>query len=134
MGMGRFLSVILASIVLLTACGGTDDPGDAPATATLEITALAGPVCPVETDPPSPDCAPRPVDAAVIIVTDSEGTEVARGTTGTDGRVIIDVTPGQLTIVPQSVDGLLGTAAAVTVTMTAGQRTQVAIEYDTGVR
>ncbi len=70
----------------------------------------------------------------MIIVTDSEGTEVARGTTGTDGKVIIDVAPGQLTIVPQPVEGLLGTAAALSVTTIAGQRTQVAIQYDTGIR
>ena len=104
--MRRLLWVILVSIVLLTACGGPADPSEAPAaTARLEITALAGPVCPIETDPPSPECEPRPVNTAVIVVTDSERAEVARGTTGSDGRVIIDVTPGELTVVPQSVEG-----------------------------
>ena len=51
-----------------------------------------------------------------------ERTEVARGTTRTDAGVITDVTTGELRIVPQSIEGLLGTAAAVIATMTAGQR------------
>jgi hypothetical protein len=132
--MRRLFLVIVGSIGLMTACGG-DDPGGIPAfTATLEITVVAGPVCPVETDPPSPDCAPRPVDEAVIVVTDSDRAEVARATTGSDGFVVIDVAPGQITIVPQPVEGLLGTGDAVTVTVADGQTQHVTVAYDTGIR
>ena len=38
--------------------------------------ALAGPVCPVETVPPDPNCAARPVAGAVILVRDGSGSEV----------------------------------------------------------
>ena len=133
--MRRLVAVSAASIVLLTGCGGTSDPSDAPTTtASLQITAVAGPVCPVQTDPPSPECAPRPVDAALIVVTDSEGSEVARGTTGPDGIVVVDVAPGELIVVPQPVEGLLGTAEAVVVTATGGRTLPITVEYDTGIR
>jgi hypothetical protein len=133
--MGRFLAVVLAAAVLVPACGSDSAPGDVPAaTATLRITASAGPVCPVETDPPSPECAPRPVEAALIVVTGPSGTEVARGTTGPDGRLVLDVPPGELVVTPQPVDGLLGTAAAVTVTAIEGRTVPVDVDYDTGIR
>jgi len=119
----------------LVACGGTGDTGeDAVATARLEITALAGPVCPVETDPPSPECAPQPVESATIVVTDADGDEVARGTTGSDGVVGFDVAPGELTVVPQPVEGLLGTASTISARLTADQTLRVTVDYDTGIR
>ena len=128
-------SVIALSALTLAACGGAGDTGDgALVTARLEITALAGPVCPVETDPPSPECAPKPVDSATIIVTHTTGDEVARGTTGSNGVVGFDIAPGELNVVPQPVEGLLGTASTISVTLTAGQTLQVTVDYDTGIR
>lgn len=119
----------------LAACGGAGDTGDDPvATARLEITALAGPVCPVETEPPSPECAPQPVESATIVITDATGDQVARGTTGSDGVVGFDVSPGELTVVPQPVEGLLGTASTISVILAAGQTLQVTVDYDTGIR
>lgn len=133
--MRRAISVIVVSIALFAACGDANDPEHDPtATATLKITALAGPVCPVQTDPPSPDCAPRPVDMAIIVVSGPDGAERARGTTGSDGTVVLEVAAGELTIVPQPVEGLLGTAAAVTVTVADGQTLQATVDYDTGIR
>ena len=126
--------ITVLMIVVVSACG-SGGAGETPvATVRLEITALAGPVCPVEADPPSPDCAPRAVEEALIVVTDSGGSEVAHGVTGPDGRVVLAVAPGALTIVPQPVDGLLGTAAAVEVTATDGQTVRVTADYDTGIR
>lgn len=134
--MRRFSGVILISVAVisvafLVSCGDTDAPA---ATASIEITARSGPHCPAEFDPPSPDCAPRPVDNAMIVVTDLQGNEVGRGTTGPDGRVIIDVPPGELTVIPQPVEGLLGTAGTLAVTVADGQTLQVTADYDTGIR
>ncbi len=95
---------------------------------------MAGPICPVESDPPSPECAARSVEKAVIIILDVAGVEVARGITGTDGTVFIEVPTGQLTIIPQAVQGFLGTADSVTVAATASQRIQLSVQYDTGIR
>ena len=126
-------SVVAMSAVALAACGGTGDTVDGEM-ARLQITALAGPVCPLATEPPSPECALKPVDSATIVVTDVTGDEVARGTTGSDGLVGIDVAPGLLTLVPQPVEGLLGTASTISVTLTAGQTLHLTLDYDTGIR
>jgi hypothetical protein len=128
-------TTIAALIVLMTvvvACG--QGPGDGPANATVHVTALAGPICPVESIPPSPDCAPRPVPDAVIIVTDESDNEVARGTTSVDGTATIPVPAGTLVVVPQPVEGLLGTAPPTTITIAPGQLLEVDASYDTGIR
>jgi hypothetical protein len=136
--MKRRFSIVLVSALALTACGGGVESDAIPTVpapgATLEISAVAGPVCPVETDPPTPGCAPRPVADAVMVVTDSTGAEMARAATSADGTVVIEVPAGELTITPQPVEGLLGTASPITVSLAADQTLSVGVDYDTGIR
>lgn len=123
------------AVTLLVSCGSGSGAGDAQdPTAKFEITAVAGPVCPAETDPPSPECAAQPVENAVIIIETADADEIARGTTNADGVVTIDVAPRELSIVPQPVEGYMGTAGSVTVTALDGQTVQVVVDYDTGIR
>jgi hypothetical protein len=97
--------------------------------------ATAGPVCPVVTDPPNPACADRPVVAAVLVVTDLNGSEIARTVTHADGRFSIELAPGAYRLVPQPVEGLMGTAAAIDVRVEAeGPLTDIQVSYDTGIR
>jgi hypothetical protein len=96
--------------------------------------ALAGPVCPVETVPPDPGCAPRPVVGAEIVMRDSAGSEVARTTTGADGSFFVELPAGDYRLEPQSVEGLMGTAGALEVSVVGGVAAQVQLDYDTGIR
>ena len=129
------LLLIVVCIVVPPACSNADQTANSePATARLELTALAGPVCPVETDPPLPECAPRPVEMAEIVVMDADGVVVGRGTTDADGTVTIDVPAGELTLAPQPVAGLLGTAPEIMITLRQGQVLQMSADYDTGIR
>ena len=120
--------VILA---VLAACA----PAPVVDEATLHVIALAGPTCPVVSDPPDPECADRPVDGAEIIVQRADGEEVARITTDADGEARLAIESGRYLLVPQPVDGLLGTAAPLEVTVREGTETDpVTIAYDTGIR
>jgi len=95
----------------------------------------AGPVCPVERIPPDPACAPRPVAGAVLVVSDPFGHEVARATSDASGGFSIALPPGRYLLTPQPVEGLLGTAPPVEVTITTGgPPASLEIEYDTGIR
>jgi hypothetical protein len=96
--------------------------------------AVAGPVCPVETVPPDPGCAARPVVGAVVIVRDDAGSEVARATTGADGSFFVELPAGDYVLEPQPVEGLMGTAPAIEVSVVNGFPAQVELEYDTGIR
>ncbi len=100
----------------------------------VAITAAAGPTCPVETIPPDPACAPRPVAGAKILIKAGDGTIVATLETDANGAAIIDLFPGTYAVEPQPAAGLMGTAAAQTVTVVDGVLTPVLLAYDTGIR
>ncbi|OGO58216.1 MAG: hypothetical protein A2V85_14745 [Chloroflexi bacterium RBG_16_72_14] len=94
---------------------------------------VAGPTCPVE-NPADPTCNPRPVAGAVLVVTGAGGAEVARVTTDATGLFRIGLQPGDYTLEPQPVEGLVGTASPVTFTVTDGNETLLDVGYDTGIR
>ncbi|MCU0482790.1 MAG: carboxypeptidase-like regulatory domain-containing protein [Chloroflexi bacterium] len=98
--------------------------------------ALAGPVCPVVSDPPDPACSDRPVPGAEVVVRDAGGAEVARATTAADGTYAIALSPGDYSVVALPVEGLMGTPEAQPVTVPADLETPVQVDlvYDTGIR
>ena len=125
---------LAAAILALVGLVGCQPPAD-DATGTLRGEVLAGPVCPVVTEPPDPDCADRPVAGAELVL------EVGSGNGG-QIRVIADenglfelvLTAGPYTLIPQPVEGLLGTAAPVSLEIGAGTTTEISVVYDTGIR
>jgi hypothetical protein len=96
--------------------------------------ATAGPVCPVEKNPPDPACAPRPVVGAVLVFRDAAGTEVARTTTAIDGTYFAELPQGFYVVVPQPAEGLMGTPGPQSVTVIEGAAVRLALVYDTGIR
>jgi hypothetical protein len=94
--------------------------------------ATAGPVCPV-VRPNDPACADRPVAGATVHVIDSTGTEVATLETDAAGTFVVTLPPGRYRVVPDPVEGLMGTAAPADVTVGA-TLAQVQLIYDTGIR
>jgi hypothetical protein len=100
----------------------------------LLIQATAGPVCPVETNPPDPACAPRPVAGAEIRVLDGGGQAVGSAVTAADGSAFLGLAPGSYTVQPQPVEGLMGTAPEMTADVQDGIATSVELSYDTGIR
>jgi hypothetical protein len=96
--------------------------------------ATAGPVCPVEKNPPDPACAPRPVAGAAILVTDPSGAEVATATTDDLGAYVVIVPPGDYFVTADPVDGLMGTPEPVPATVGPDALTTVELTYDTGIR
>ena len=98
-------------------------------------TVSAGPVCPVERNPPDPGCAPRPVAGAVLVVTDAKGTEVARAASAGDGTFSIELAPGAYRLTAQTFEGLMGTPEPMDFEVEAGgPMTELQVSYDTGIR
>ncbi len=91
-----------------------------------------GPLCPVaRQDQP---CSDRPY-AALILITDTDGKEVARVMSGQDGRYSQILPPGTYRVVPQTPpDNILPFAADLTVLINAGEWPTLDISYDTGIR
>lgn len=107
---------------------GTADP------ATVNVTLVAGPVCPVERVPPDPNCAPRPVVNAEAVLRDPSGAEVGRGTSDADGRIVFNVPGGAYYVEPQPVEGIMGLAEPVALAVVGGSSAGLVLEYDTGIR
>ena len=130
-GPWSFIAVI---VLALAACSpGVPSPSPAPGTG-LAITAVAGPVCPVEKIPPDPACAPRPVAGAMVIVQDSRGQSIATVVLDAGGAAVVTLPAGDYVVQPQEVTGLMGTAASANVTVVDGALTPVVLSYDTGIR
>lgn len=127
------LIAVLALVLAIPGCPAAPSPAGLGA---IEVEALAGPVCPVETDPPDPDCAPRPVADALVLVQPADGRDivVAQGTTDGDGRVRLEVPPGDYVVIGAAVEGLMGTPAPMPVTVGQDQAVAISLAYDTGIR
>jgi hypothetical protein len=125
--------------VTLLSEGGDVVPPDAmpspPAGGGTGITGLAtaGPVCPVE-QPGDPNCAPRPVAGAFIVVSDASGAEVGTTITRADGSFDLQLAPGDYVVQGRPVDGLMGAPGLVSVTVRDGSLVKVELAYDTGIR
>lgn len=119
-------AIVLA--VLVVACAG------APAGPLHPVTgrALAGPVCPVERQPPDPACAPRPVAGAVIVLVAADGGRV-EARTGADGSFRAEVAAGRYELTAQPVEGLMGVPPPLVVEVDGPVDVGV-LAYDTGIR
>jgi hypothetical protein len=139
------LVALMAFSLALAACtpGGSPSfvPGGSPSLApggasTLATgvrgTVLAGPTCPVER--PNESACVRPVSGATILALDSSRAEIGRAVSDATGSYFLRLPPGTYEMVPQAVPGLMGIAAAATVTVTAGPPLQLDLHYDTGIR
>jgi hypothetical protein len=95
--------------------------------------AQEGPMCPVERE--NSPCPERPVANAPIPITDGKGSDT---TVYTDegGRFGIAVPPGDYEVQPMHVgdSGFPQPGPPQTVTVDAGQYTDVVVEYDSGIR
>jgi type 1 fimbria pilin len=118
-------------LVLIGACS-SDNPADGSATITGRL--VAGPTCPVETDPPDPECAPRAVPDAEVVATLADGGEV-RARSDENGSFRLDLTPGTVTITFAPVEGSMLAPESITVTVRENQTLDLSdVAYDTGIR
>lgn len=119
---------ILVLALLLAACAPP-----AAATVAVPVTVTAGPVCPVVTDPPDPSCDDRPVAGAELVVRGPDGRTVTTVRSDDAGHATLQLAPGSYVLVPQPVEGLMGTAEEMTIVVTDDPE-PITVGYDTGIR
>jgi hypothetical protein len=95
--------------------------------------AVAGPVCPV-VRANDPNCDPRPIPDAVVVVRSLDGTEVARLRTDPAGAFHVALPPGSYTVGGDQTAGFPIAPAPVAVTVVANTQTSVELLFDTGIR
>ncbi len=127
---GPAIVLILTIGLLVAACGVAASPGP---TGTVTLTLTAGPVCPVEQVPPDPNCAPRPVAGAEVIVLTADGREVGRPKSDAAGKIRLTLPQGRYVIRPVQT-GNFPTAPAEVLVDVGSTPVDVALGYDTGIR
>jgi hypothetical protein len=118
---------------------GTDDPIATPVPVGTFVPIDSIP--PVETLGPveTPGVAPTDPAACVtpyvaqLVILDRENHEVATVTSGQDGRFEVRLPPGDYTVTPVVGDPY-PTAVAQAVSVSAGEFTEIGIDYDSGIR
>lgn len=126
---------LLVLALVLAACVPVPSP-TVVESGSIEVAVAAGPVCPVEQEPPDPNCAPRPVEGARIFVQPGDGRDIMVGEAITDagGVATITIAPGDYVVIGGEVEGLMGRPEPVVVTVAAGQTVTITLSYDTGIR
>ncbi len=141
----RFGALVAAVAVLamVAACtpGATSSvpsqtPTSSAASVVVDGLVHAGPSCPVVKVPADPACADRPVAGAVLVVTTAGGVEVARATSAADGAFHITLPAGDYILVPQPVQGYMGTASPIPFHAQGDGAAPAPLDvaYDTGIR
>ena len=105
----------------------------APADSGIEGTILIKPVCPVERNPPLPECAPKPYQATVAVKTADGARDVRQFASDSDGRFTVALKPGKYLVVPEN-GNPYPHARSQTVGVEPHKFAEVSIEYDTGIR
>ena len=140
---GRIAGILLIATVLVACHAGasatpsSETPlASSPAAAGsgIQITARAGPVCPVERVPPDPACAARPVVGATIAITDATGHEAGSVVTDAAGAGSITLAAGGLHGHGPGGRWPHARSGRTTVTVRDGTMTAVELDYDTGIR
>ncbi len=135
--VGRLIGMAAIVLAVAAACnmpfGPSSTQSGPPEVSTgVRGLVLAGPTCPVER--PDQSACVRPVEGATIVALDSGGHEAGRAVSDSTGAYFLRLPPGTYRIVPGAVEGLMGPAPEVTVTLDEGQPTQLDLRYDTGIR
>ncbi len=110
-------------------------PGGGDGTGTgIQVIAVAGPTCPVETVPPDPACAPKPVPNVTVIVMDAAGAVQKKVVLDAAGQGFLDLQPGGYVVNAEGVAGFMNGPEAQRVTVEDGRITEVTLAFDTGIR
>jgi hypothetical protein len=103
----------------------------------LEGKISIGPVCPVESDPPRPECLPTAETYKaypVSIWTSEGGQKVAQISPALDGSFFMELDPGEYLIKLDKDNSIGGSNLPLTVVVSTVQKTIVSIDIDTGIR
>ena len=101
---------------------------------TVNGTILLGPTCPVEHNPPEPQCADKPYQTSIRI--SEAGTSASYRTISStaQGTFSVDLAAGSYTFAPVGGGGMPPTCRIATVNVTSGQMQKLTLSCDTGIR
>jgi hypothetical protein len=129
-----FIIISLIGVVLFSGC----DKRIILDSGYLEGTITIGPICPVQTDPPAPECLPtaETFNAYPVSVWTANGRiKIAQIKPSTDGKFTVELSPGNYKVIlEKEQNGVGGSSLPVVVTINTLEITTLNINIDTGIR
>jgi len=128
------LGVMIYLTTLVAAAGAQSSVATTAGQATLVVKARLGGICPHDTVPPSPECAPQALPGAKVRLVDAYGVTVASARTGHAGKAVLHAQAGRYTLIAKPVQGARMTPRARPVTLTTTEASTVVLTYGTGIQ
>ena len=127
--MNKIIALLLIALVLATGCTTNAPPAQ---NGTLEGHITIGPICPVETNPPNPDCEPSEQTYAAykIGVFSVTGEKITEFNGDRYGNYKVELPEGRYRL--NQLGGLLKYSAEIEIV--ANETRRVDIDIDTGIR
>lgn len=127
------LSISAASLPLQNAVANAGPPArDKEQSSGMKGKVLLGPTCPVETEPPDPNCAEKPYARGLLAVSRA-GKMVAKAKTDRKGEFSIALPPGTY-IITQLAQNFYPRIHSEPIVIVKNKFTSVIIHGDTGIR
>ena len=135
-------ALLVASVALWAGCGGSAESTDvlaredgAASSGTIRGIVLQGPICPVEQDPPDPNCADRPYSTSLVLTSADQATVIKEFASDTLGKFAVAAAAGEYAIRSAAAANVLPYCASdVTISVSAGATVEVTVHCDTGIR
>jgi hypothetical protein len=123
----------LLLFVLLAGCTGPSSPTTTNTGSGIQGHVGVGPTCPVERDPPDPNCADKPYHGSLAVADATDDHTVLTFETDEQGNFTDAVGPGNYTI--RNVEGdVLPACSTETFAVKANAYTNVDVSCDSGIR
>jgi hypothetical protein len=121
-----------AALLLLAGLAGCSSPPGT--TGSIHGTAMVGPTCPVEHDPPEEGCEDQPYEGDLVVVKAGGEKVVARFVTGEEGTFEVSVAPGTYDIRSPSDQTLPACSTQEPVVVEEGRTAEADVSCDSGIR
>lgn len=108
-------------------------PSQSKVTSGIRGTVTIGPTCPVQKNPPDPNCADRPFQAGFNVI-DQEGKTVKSFSSDENGKFSVDLDPGTYVIRNIPAPGTYPRTSPQDVTVSDGKYTELNLQFDSGIR
>ncbi len=100
----------------------------------LQLSAIAGPTCPVETVGSDPACAVKPVPNVTALIVGADGRVEEKVVLDAAGQRFIALEPGNYVVDAEGLAGFMNGPETQHVTVEPGRVTDVTLAFDTGIR
>ena len=107
-------------------------PNGTATSSTVQGTVTMGPSCPVERNPPDPNCADRPAAATFSIDTPA-GVHVADASSGPDGKLSLSLPAGTY-VISLKTTAAMPSMAPQTFVVAGSSPTELSLQLDSGIR